>query len=98
MTRRENTAMTSRLLITAAAGLALSGCAATPLEADYGRSFKQMTENQVYDRATLSKPGTAAVEGADPDMINLAVQAMRAEHIDRSQVAQPMTINIGGGN
>jgi hypothetical protein len=29
-------------------------------------------------------------------MLNLAVQSLRAEHIDRSQVAQPMTINIGG--
>jgi hypothetical protein len=79
-----------------AAVLALSGCAATtPLEADYGHSVKQMTEYQVYDRSTLSRPRAAPVEGADPDMINLAVQSLRTEKVDRTQVSQPMTINIG---
>jgi hypothetical protein len=81
----------------AAAGLALCGCAAkTPLEADYGNSVRQMQEFQTYDRRTRYKPNTAPVEGADPDMLNLAIQSLRTEKVDRSQVAQPMTINIGG--
>ena len=80
----------------AAAGLALSGCAAkTPLEADYGNSVRQMQQYQVYDRRTLFKPSAAPVEGADPDMLNLAVQSLRVEKVDRAQVSQPMTINIG---
>jgi hypothetical protein len=93
MTPRKDTAMRNLALV--AAGLALVGCAATPTEADYGHSFKQMTENQVYNRATLSKPSAAPVEVADPNVINLAVQSLRAEKVDRSQVSQPMTINIG---
>ncbi|HEY3731859.1 MAG TPA: hypothetical protein VGL28_11430 [Steroidobacteraceae bacterium] len=80
----------------AAAGLALSGCAQTPLEADYGNSVRQMQEFQTYDRRTRYKPSAAPVEGADPDMLNLAIQSLRTEKVDRSQVSQPMTINIGG--
>ena len=83
-------------LAAAAAGLALSGCAAqTPLQADYGNSVKQMQKYQVYDRRTVFKPSAAAVEGADPDMLNLAVQTLRAEKVDRSQVSQPITVNVG---
>ena len=80
-----------------AAAATLCGCAATPLEADYGKSFRQMVENQVFDRATLANPSPAPVEGADPDMINLAVQSLRTEAIDRSQVAQPLIITVAGG-
>lgn len=82
-------------LATAATALALGGCAQTPLEADYGQSVKQMNTYQVYDRRTLFKPSAAPVEGADPDMINLAVQSLRTEKVDRTQVNQPLTINIG---
>ncbi len=85
-------------LAAAAAGLALGGCAQTPLEADYGNSVRQMQKYQVYDRRTLFKPSAAPVEGADPEMINLALQSLRTERVDRSQIQQPMTINIGGQN
>jgi hypothetical protein len=87
--------MRNLTLIAAAAVLVLSGCATSPLEADYGHSVKRMTEYQVYNRSTLTAPRAAAVEGADPDMINLAVQTLRTEKVDRTQVSQPMTINIG---
>lgn len=83
-------------LATAVAALALGGCAAkTPLEADYGNSVKQMNTYQVYDRRTLYKPSAAPVEGADPEMLNLAVQSLRTEKVDRAQVNQPITLNIG---
>jgi hypothetical protein len=96
MSHRKDTIMRYFAFAAAAAGLALSGCAAkTPLEADYGNSVRQMQQYQVYDRRTLFKPSAAAVEGADPDMLNLAVQSLRTEKVDRSQVSQPMTINIG---
>jgi hypothetical protein len=95
MTHRKDSIMRHLTFAAAAAGLALSGCAQTPLEADYGNSVRQMQKYQVYDRRTVFKPSAAAVEGADPDMLNLAVQSLRTEKVDRSQVSQPMTINIG---
>jgi hypothetical protein len=96
MTYRKDILMRNLALAAVAAGLALSGCAQTPLEADYGQSVKQLIDYQVYDRRTLFKPSARAVEGADPDMLNLAVQSLRTEKVDRAQVSQPMTINIGG--
>ena len=89
--------MSSRLWVTTVAVWALCGCAATPVETDYGQSFKQLVDNQVFDRSTLSRPATAPIEGADPEMLNLAVQSLRTEKADRSQIAQPLTINVGGG-
>jgi hypothetical protein len=97
MANTENTSMSARLWITAAAVWALCGCTATPLEADYGQSFKQLLENQVFDRTASSSPSTAPSEGADPDMINNAVQSLRIEPMDQSQVSRPLIINVGGG-
>ena len=54
-----------------------------------------MNTYQVYDRRTLYKPSAAPVEGADPEMLNLAVQSLRTEKVDRAQVNQPITLNIG---
>ena len=55
-----------------------------------------MTENQVYDRTTLTRPSAAAVEGADPDLLNAAVIAMRIPPSDRKEVSKPLIVNIGG--
>jgi hypothetical protein len=95
MTHRKDTGIRHFAFAVATATLALGGCAETPLEANYGNSVKQMQEYQVYDNRTLYEPNAAPVEGADPDMLNLAVQSLRTERVDRAQVAQPMTINIG---
>ena len=83
-------------LIIVLGGMGLAGCGLTPLEADYGHSVRQMTENQVYNPATLVRSGDAAVEGADPEMINQAVKTMRTEKIDRANVAQPLVISVNG--
>jgi hypothetical protein len=88
--------MRNLTLLAAAVSVALVGCAATPLETDYGQSLKQMNENQVYDRATLARPSVLAVEGADPDALSLAVKTLRTEAADRKQVSQPLVISIGG--
>ena len=88
--------MRNLTLLAVLVGVALVGCAATPLETDYGQSLKQMNENQVYDRATLARPSVLAVEGADPDALMLAVKTLRTEATDRKQVSQPLTISIGG--
>lgn len=83
-------------LIAGLAGFALAGCAASPMAADYGHSVQQMTENQVYDRTTLTRPSAAAVEGADPNMLDAAVTAMRIPPSDRKEVSKPLVINVGG--
>jgi hypothetical protein len=82
-------------MVAVGASLALGGCGATPLEADYGHSFKQMSESQVYDHRTLVAPSALAPVGADPEMLSAAVKAMRTESIDRKQVSQPLVISIG---
>jgi hypothetical protein len=84
-------------LVAGLAGFALAGCAASPMAADYGHSVAQMTENQVYDRTTLTRPSSAAVEGADPDMLNAAVTALRIPPTERKEVSKPLFINLGGG-
>src|ERR1700722_3605013 len=97
MTHRESTTMKHIALIAVIAGFGLAGCAASPMAADYGHSVALMTENQVYDRTTLTRPSTAAVEGADPDMLNAAVTAMRIPPTERKEVSKPLILNIGGG-
>ena len=82
-------------LIPVIIGFSLAGCAQTPLEADYGRSVQLMSENQVYDRTTLTRP-SLTVAAADPDMLNLAVTTMRTQEVDRKQVSRPIILSIGG--
>ena len=83
-------------LWTLAAAFALTGCEHSPLEADYGRSVRLMSENQVYDHRTLINPSLAAVEGGDPDMLNAAVATMRSYAVDRKEVSKPVLISIAG--
>jgi len=96
MTYTKSTTMKHFALIAVTAGFALTGCGTTPLQADYGHSVKQMTENQVYDSTTVSNPSAVAVEGADPDLLNAAVTAMRVPPSDRKEVSKPVIINVGG--
>jgi len=96
MNYTKSTTMKHFALITVFVACALTGCEMTPLQADYGRSVAQMTDNQVYDRAASAHPSTAPVEGADPDLLNAAVTAMRIPASDRKEIAKPLTINIGG--
>jgi len=84
------------LIAVTTVGLALAGCSATPLEADYGQSVRQMTDNQVYNPAASTHPSAAAVEGADPDVLNAAVAAMRSPPTDHKDVSKPLIINVGG--
>ena len=78
------------------AACAVAGCETSPLQADYGHSVAQMTDNQVYDRSASTQPSAAPVEGADPDMLNAAVAAMRIPPSDRKEVSKPLIINVGG--
>ncbi len=83
-------------LIPVITGFSLAGCAQSALQADYGRSVQLMSENQVYDPTTLTRPSLAAVNGADPDMLNLAVTTMRTQVVERKAVSKPIVVNIGG--
>jgi len=88
--------MRGTVLIAMLSGFSLAGCAPSALQADYGRSVQLMTENQVYDQTTLTRPSLKAVEGADPDMLNLGVTTMRTQAVDRKEVSKPIIVNIGG--
>jgi hypothetical protein len=88
--------MKSIVLIAIISGFSLTGCAQSALQADYGRSVQLMKENQVYDPTTLTRPSLSAVNGADPDMLNLAVTTMRTQAVDRKEVSKPIVVNIGG--
>lgn len=83
-------------LIPVITGFLLAGCVQTPLEADYGHSITLMTEGQVYDPTTLTRPSLAAVQGADPYMLDLAVTTMRTQAVERKEVSKPIVVNIGG--
>src|SRR5712672_1918384 len=72
-TYKERTTMKKVALIPVIIGFSLAGCAQSALQADYGRSVQLMSENQVYDPTTLTRPSLAAVQGADPNMLDLAV-------------------------
>jgi len=96
MTHTKSITMKHLALIVLTAACALAGCETSPLQADYGRSVAQMTDNQVYDRTALTHPSEAAVEGADPDLLNAAVAAMRIPPTDRKEVSKPVIINVGG--
>ena len=87
--------MRTIMLLTVTA-ISLGGCATSALEADYGESVRLMNRGQVYDAATLRRPSTQAVVGADPDMLTLAVTTMRTQAVDRHEVSQPIVVNIGG--
>jgi len=89
------------VLMIAIPGLALIGCSSSPvdtspLEHDYGNSVHQMINDQVYDHATLTRPSRTAPEGADPEMLDAAVKAMRAYTPDRKEVLKPAVVNISG--
>lgn len=81
----------------AAFGALGTGCALSPVQADYGNSVHEMTANQTYDPATRLSPSAAAAEGADPAMLQEAIKALRAEKVDRAKVAEPMLLQAGGG-
>jgi hypothetical protein len=84
-------------LISVITGFSLAGCVQSPLQADYGHSVTLMTENQVYDPTTLTRPSLAPVQGADPNMLDLAVTTMRTQAVERREVSKPIVVNIGGG-
>ena len=87
------------LTITVATGMILvsSGCANQErTEVDFGNSVRQMVEQQIYDMNAASSPDTNAVLGGDPDRLNNTLEGHRKDVAKPSDVAAPVTINLGG--
>jgi hypothetical protein len=68
----------------------------TPTEADYGRAVREMINAQVADPRTLTNPSTAAVTGADPDMVNAALNTLRGEVAEPDDVKRDIVLKVGG--
>ena len=89
--------MNKIVLLTAFAAVAFTGCASkTRTEADYGNSVRVMIQSQVADPRTLTNPSTAPVTGADPDMVNAAVNALRGEVSKPEDVKRDIVLKVGG--
>jgi hypothetical protein len=74
-----------------------TGCAnQNRTAADFGNSVRQMTEQQIYDMNAASSPDTNAVLGGDPDRLNNTLEGHRKDVAKPSDVAAPVTINLGG--
>ena len=87
-----------RFLIILAVAAAITGCGTskTQLEADYGKAVHAMINAQVADPNTLTNPSTAPVTGADPDMVNAAVNALRGEVSKPEDVKRDIVLKVGG--
>jgi endonuclease V-like protein UPF0215 family len=69
--------MKIRYMIGSMAALALCGCAASPVEHDYGNSVRSLREAQTANPRTLAAPSSAPVTGIDQQYAAEAVKALR---------------------
>ena len=84
------------ILVTGAVAVGFTGCASkTPTEASYGQAVREMISAQVADPTTLTNPSTAPVTGADPDMVNNAINAMRSEVAKPADVKRDIVVKLG---
>ena len=84
------------LLIASAAALVASCSTQTPTEANYGKAVREMISAQVANPDTLTNPSTAPVTGADPDMVNAAVNTLRGEVSKPEDVKRDIVLKLGG--
>lgn len=93
--------MKYRILTVITAGalfLTGTGCATKDgTEADFGKSVRQMTEQQIFDMNAATSPDPNAVLGGDPDRLNNTLDGHRKDVAKPSDVAAPVTINVGSG-
>jgi hypothetical protein len=76
--------------------LTLAACeTTTPVESDFGNSVRQMRDAQTLDRETLTNPSDKPVIGADPYVVNAAVEEMRKDVPDRDKSQDDVPINVG---
>jgi hypothetical protein len=75
-----------------------TGCATKDgTEADFGKSVRQMTEQQIFDMNAAKSPDPNAVIGGDPDRLNNTLDGHRKDVAKPSDVSAPVTINVGPG-
>jgi hypothetical protein len=85
------------MLFAATQILLAAGCASRDIvEADFGNSVRQMTEQQIYDMNAATSPDANAVLGGDPDRLNNTLEGHRQDVAKPSAVAAPITVNVGG--
>lgn len=87
-----------RTLLLVAVAASIAGCnTQTRTERDYGKAVHDMISAQVADPTTLTNPSTAPVTGADPDMVNTAVNTLRGEVSKPEDVKRDIVLKLGSG-
>ena len=74
--------------------LLLGGCASL-VDENFGKAQAQMIRNQVYNPGTLQGSQDKPVEGMDPDAAKAAIDAMRKDVPDRSNVKHDVGVTVG---
>ena len=88
--------MTIKTIATTATFIVLAACSSNRVEDEYGDAVHEMVNAQVYNPATLTNPSDKPVEGADPDMVNNAIEALR-EHVGApEEVSNDIVVRVGG--
>lgn len=75
---------------------ALCTACASQLQADYRKSVNEMIQGQTANPATLTNPSSAVVTGADPDMVNVAIETMRGHVAKPEDVQRDIVLKVGG--
>lgn len=85
------------IILAAALTFISSGCAnQSRTAADFGNSVRSMVVQQIFDMNAASSPDPNAVLGGDPDRLNNTLDGHRKDVAQPSDVAAPITINLGG--
>lgn len=75
--------------------LLLGGCVSSQFDENLGKAQAQMVRNQTYDPSTLQGSQDKPVEGMDSDAAKAAIDAMRKDVPDRSNVKQAVGSTVG---
>lgn len=71
--------VTARMPWAAAAALLLTGCATEPTTTlGDGSSVRELVAQQTHDTSASARHGTTTPQGSDPDVVNAAVEGVRA--------------------
>jgi hypothetical protein len=76
--------------------LAVSGCANTTSDEDYGKSLQQMVQAQTFDPAAASNPPELAPEITDGARLQNALDVYRKDVAKgNTEVKQPVIFEVG---
>ena len=76
----------------------LAGCTTSAVDENFGKAVAQVTRAQVNDPTTLTGNQDRPVEGIDPEVAKVALEAMRKDTPERASVKRPIMINVGTQN